>query len=131
MNYPIKDPTAYVRLWQNLLMWQEWEQRRILYPHKVRTRYILPWDISTSGESRFRQNDHSKKEKNQIREDWREHKSFAKDQSKNRAWCNCGRYLKAKGNRQARRWVRKMIHHERWDEIYYHQDMFVSSWDAC
>lgn len=71
------------------------------------------------------------KEADQVSVDWRSRKGFAKDQSKHRTWCKCRRYLKQRGNREHRRWVSKMIHHERWDEIYWHQDMFVSSWDAC
>jgi len=84
------------------------------------------------GKSKFKQNGSYKpKEKNTNKEDWRRRKGFAKDQSKHRTWCKCRKYLKSKGNRQDRRWVKQMIHHEKYDEIYYHQDMFVSSWDAC
>jgi hypothetical protein len=39
--------------------------------------------------------------------------------------------LKQQGNRQHRRWAKKLIHTERFDDIYWHQDMFVSAWDAC
>jgi hypothetical protein len=27
--------------------------------------------------------------------------------------------------------MRKLIHSEKYDHLYWHQDMFVSSWDAC
>jgi hypothetical protein len=85
-----------------------------------------------AGVSKFRQDgSYRKKDKDHVKDDWRERKGFAKDQSKHRTWCKCRRYLKDRGNREERRWVRKMIHHERFDEIYHHQDMFVSSWDAC
>lgn len=85
-----------------------------------------------AGKSKFRQNgSYSKKEKNDSERDWRAEKGFSKDQSKHRTWCKCGRYLKEVGNRKNRRWSKQMIHHERFDEIYYHQDRFVSSWDAC
>lgn len=84
------------------------------------------------GVSKFRQDgSYEKKTKNSSKEDWRKRKGFSKDQSKHRTWCKCGRYLKEVGNRKNRRWSKQMIHHERFDELHYHQDMFVSSWDAC
>lgn len=98
--------------------------------------YFEKWlkrqDQRHSGKSKFRQNgSYSKKEKDSNRDDWRERKGFSKDQSKHRTWCKCGRYLKSQGNRLERRYVKRQIHHEKYDEIYYHQDMWVSSWDAC
>lgn len=85
-----------------------------------------------SGKSKFKQDgSYLPKEADSNRDDWRLKKGFQKDQAKHRTWCKCRRYLKQRGNREHRRWVSKMIHHERWDEIYWHQDMFVSSWDAC
>lgn len=98
--------------------------------------YYQAWlnriDQRHSGKSKFRQNgSYSKKEQNQNKTDWREHKGFTKDQSKHRTWCKCGRYLKQEGNRLDRRHVKRLLHREQYDEIYYHQDMWVSSWDAC
>lgn len=85
-----------------------------------------------SGKSKFKQDgSYLPKEADQVSVDWRSRKGFAKDQSKHRTWCKCRRYLKLKGNRQNRRWTRKMIHSEKYDQLYFHQDMFVSSWDAC
>lgn len=85
-----------------------------------------------SGKSKFRQDGtYVPKEPNHTKNDWRIRKGFAKDQSKHRTWCKCGRYLKSWGNRQNRRHAKRLIHHGRFDELFYHQDMFVSSWDAC
>ena len=85
-----------------------------------------------SGKSKFKQDGSClPKECDYIKDDWRLKKGFTKDQSKHRTWCKCGRELKESGNRRHRRWVRKMIHSEQYDSIYWHQDMFVSSWDAC
>ncbi len=84
-----------------------------------------------SGVSGFQQDgSYHKKEKDNNKTDWRERKGFAKDQSKHRQFCKL-RYLKDWGNRRNRRWERKMIHAEKFDEIYFNQDMFVSCWDAC
>ena len=95
-----------------------------MFSHGIYQRY--------AGKSKFRQDgSYEKKSKDQNRDDWRGRKGFTKDQSKHRTWCKCGRYLKSEGNRANRRWSKQMIHHERFDELYYHQDMFVSSWDAC
>lgn len=85
-----------------------------------------------SGKNRFVQDgSYSPKTKNQSKADWRRRKGFQRDQAKSEAFCNCGRYLKEIGNRCNRRWVKQMIHHGKYDQIYWHQDMFVSSWDAC
>lgn len=85
-----------------------------------------------NGKSKFRQDgSYRPKSKNTNKTEWRARKGFAKDQGKTEAFCNCGRYLKAYGNRQNRRWSKRMIHTEKFDQLYYHQDMFVSSWDAC
>ncbi len=85
-----------------------------------------------AGVSKFRQDGSYKtKSKNQVNLDWRETKGFTKDQSKHRTWCKCGRNLKQNGNRRNRRWSKRMIHTEQYDQLYFHQDMFVSSWDAC
>ena len=84
-----------------------------------------------AGKSKFRQDGSYKtKSKNQCDSDWREAKGFTKDQSKHRTWCKMT-YLKSWGNRRDRRWSRKMIHEEKFDQLYFHQDMFVSCWDAC
>lgn len=104
------------------------EEIGYLYPHlrpprKLRYRrgrwgdrkpYLRRWDISTSGESRFVQEGYETKEIDQSREDWRERKGFAKDQSKHRTWCKCRRHLKTRDHRERRRWERAMIHAERW-----------------
>jgi hypothetical protein len=97
----------------------------------TRTPWLPKWDISTSGESRFVQNGYETKETDQAAADWRERKGFAKDQAKHRTWCKCRRYLKTRDHRERRRYEKAMIKAERWDEIFHHQDMFVSSWDAC
>lgn len=98
--------------------------------------YFEAWlnriDQRHSGKSKFRQDGtYSQKDKNQDRQDWRIRKGFSKDQSKHRTWRKCGKYLKEEGNRKDRRHVRNLIHREKFDQIYYHQDMWVSSWDAC
>lgn len=85
-----------------------------------------------SGKSKFRQDgSYTPKTIDQSKVDWRDRKGFTKDQSKHRTWCKCGRILKSWGNRQNRRHCKKLIHSGKWDQLYYHQDMFVSSWDAC
>jgi len=159
MSYILPDARESYRHWweqQTYWMlrprpWQRYisvaEEIGYLYPHlrplrRNRRRgrcgtqkpYLRPWDISTSGESRFVQSGYAKKETDdaeQAREDWRERKGFARDQSKHRTWCKCRRYLKTRDHRERRRRDRALIHAERYDEIYYHKDMFVSSWDAC
>lgn len=85
-----------------------------------------------NGASRFIQDGtYLPKHTNHNKAEWRARKGFAKDQGKTEAFCNCGKWLKAQGNQANRRWARKMIHVEKYDQLYYHQDMFVSSWDAC
>lgn len=85
-----------------------------------------------SGKSKFRQDGSYRiKTRNQNKEDWRARKGFQKDQARSEAFCNCGRYLKGIGNRQNRRWAKMMLKAGKADQVYYHQDMFVSSWDAC
>lgn len=89
-------------------------------------------DQSNSGVSKFVQDgSYLPKTKDQNKQDWRVRKGFSKDQSKHRTWCKCGRELKQFGNRQHRRWVKKLIKAGKYDHIYWHQDMFISSWDAC
>lgn len=84
------------------------------------------------GKSKFRQDgSYISKEIDHIKEDWRERKGFAKDQSKHRTWCKCRRYHKQLGNRKNRRNTNQLIYHGRYDEIYYNQDMYVSMWDVC
>lgn len=85
-----------------------------------------------SGKSKFRQNgNYLPKVPNQNSIEWRRRKGFSKDQSKGEAWCKCQRWLKTLGSRNHRRWSKRLIHMEQYDDLYYHQDMFVSSWDAC
>jgi hypothetical protein len=84
------------------------------------------------GRSKFKQDGSYKtKDFDSTRDDWRDRKGFTRDQGKHRTWCKCGRLLKTWGNRQNRRWAAKLIKSEKYDNIYFHQDMFVSSWDAC
>lgn len=88
--------------------------------------------LSHQGLSKFRQDgSYEKKESDHIENDWRTRKGFSKDQSKHRTWCKCRRYLKTVDHRSRRCYERTMINNDRWDEMYDHQDMFVSSWDAC
>ncbi len=95
-------------------------------------RWIRPWDISTSGESSFRQNGYKKKvidEREQARRDWRERKGFARDQAKGRCWCKC-KLNDAKAGRRA--WERDMIRKGRWEDLdSYDKNMFTDAWDCC
>lgn len=85
-----------------------------------------------SGKSKFRQDgSYGLKTIDQNRIDWRRRKGFTKDQSKGDQFCKCGVYLKQEGNRLDRRHVKRLIQADRFDEIFYHQDQWVSSWDAC
>jgi hypothetical protein len=108
---------------------------RVPYRHRPLTRgWMRKWDISTSGESRFVQAGYAKKEISDVeqsRRDWRERKGFKRDRAKRRHWCSCGRYVKQVDHRSRRAYEREMIDAQRWDEMYDHQDMFVSSWDCC
>lgn len=88
--------------------------------------------IRHAGLSKFRQDgSYQPKIINQCDVDWRDSKGFTQDQSKHRTWCKCRRFLKQEGNRRNRRWSRSLIHCEKYDQLFFHQDMFVSSWDAC
>jgi hypothetical protein len=96
--------------------------------------FTRPWSLSTSGESSFRQEGITKKaitEDQQAKIDWRKRKGFAKDHSKHRTWCKCRRYLKTQDHRLRRRSDKRLIRAGKFDEIYHHKEMFVSSWDAC
>jgi hypothetical protein len=110
-----------------------WKKSR--YRSSYRGHYVRPWDISTSGESGFRQDGYHRKdidEKERSRRDWRERKGFRRDKARSRRhWCSCGRYVKDVDHHSRRAYERQMIHTEDWDNFVDHQDMFVSNWDCC
>lgn len=103
---------------------------QILYPHlfprakRKRYRYcrqdgrrLAPWDISTSGESRFVQSGYAKKERDDA---WREHKQFKRDKAKrkqHRRYDHAGPYGKRMVHRARRQQERELIKHEKWDEL--------------
>ena len=118
---------------------------QILYPHLfekrrrrkhykyTRTPWIRPWDISTSGESRFVQSGYAKKEPDQCKADWREHKQFERDKAKRKQHRRCdhaGRWGKRMVHRARRQWERECIEKERFDEITQGvQDLVRVWWD--
>ena len=82
-------------------------------------RWVRPWTLSTSGESRFRQNGYVKKEPNQTRTDWRQRKGFARDQAKiqgNRR-DGCPPWLKRQCNKDYRRFQRDLIQKGQFEKI--------------
>lgn len=109
-------------------------KRRRRYSWSNRGRFIPKWNVATSGESSFRQAGYETKvvdESEQSRRDWRDRKGFTRDKSKGCRFCGCGRHVKDTDHRTRRAYERQMIKTGRWDEMYDHQDMFVSSWDCC
>jgi hypothetical protein len=81
-------------------------------------RWMAPWDISTSGESRFVQNGYPRKTKNQVREDWRAHKQFTRDKAKYERRSGCPPWLKRQCNQDYRAWVRNCIKRGDYDKIH-------------
>ncbi len=112
--------------------------KRVKYVRTPRTPYVRRWDISTSGESSFRQNGYEKKvlsEKEQSRRDWREKKGFNRDRRKGSCWCKCNLTDSRRGHRA---WVRNQLqdtvnhNSDAWEELMeYDKDMFTSGWDCC
>jgi hypothetical protein len=91
---------------------------------KYGRRWIRPWDVSTSGESSFRQNGYDKKEKDQIREDWRERKQFKRDKAKRYQRRSCPKWLKRQCNKDYRAWQKKLLAHDRDEEICWRKDFY-------
>ena len=93
--------------------------------------YVIHQRLRHTGLSSFRQNgNYLPKEKNQVKKDWRDFKQF-KQAKKFGNWCQMRVYLKNYGNRRERRWAKKQIKAQRYDNIWFKQDHFVSRWDAC
>jgi hypothetical protein len=86
----------------------EKRQRRRRTKWGYGNRYIRPWDISTSGESSFRQNGYEPKTKDQVKEDWRELKGFTRDKAK-RDRRGCPRWIKRQCNKDYRQFERRCI----------------------
>ncbi len=150
---------SYVHWWTQQLYWvnaaYRWDEFRsaaddigYLYPHLRKPRrwrrrnhgssvrrWIKPWDVSTSGESSFRQSGFEKKtisDEEQARRDWREKKGFKRDRAKpgNHRYCNAGWYGKRQVHRARRQHEREMIKHERFDELTQNvQDVTRQWWD--
>ena len=100
--------------------------------------WIRPWDISTSGESRFIQHGIEKKTEpvsdqyqvnhDQARKEWRQKKGFSRDQGKGKHYCNCC-LNDARAGRRA--WERDMIRKGKWDEMDDNKDLFTNGWECC
>lgn len=118
-----------------------WKDRHTIYRTEKR---IRKWNISTSGESAFRQNGTYKEkqinEKEQSRRDWRKRKGFQRDQAKGRCFCKCKITDTQAGHRAwARDLIKKGIIHndtyfmEEYAErlLSYNKDQFTSRWDCC
>lgn len=110
---------------------QRRRKRRRNHGSSVR-RWIKPWDISTSGESRFRQGGYEPKPEN-PKEAWREHKQISRDKAKRegrRRYSNAGWYGKRIVHRSRRQHERECIAAGRYDEISQGvQDIVRCWWD--
>lgn len=131
----LSEQEEYNRLW------------RLARAHRPRRKYIKSphvqklraWDVSTSGESTFRQSGVLPKtisEKECNRRSWREHKGFQRDNAKrNGHFCVCKITDAREGHRA---WVRNVLRDtlvsdpNAWEELLeYDKDMFTSGWDCC
>ena len=148
---------SYVHWWTQQLYWVEqayrWDKFRsaaddigYLYPHlakprKKRRRYtrwgidarwIRPWDISTSGESSFRQDGYELKVESTDAA-WREHKQFKRDKAKrkqHRRYDHAGPWGKRMVHHKRRRHERHAIKSGRWEDITSGvQDIVRCWWD--
>jgi hypothetical protein len=93
---------------------------RVPYRYKHTRGWIRPWDISTSGESSFRQNGYDGKEideEAQSSADWRERKHFKKDKSKRYKRRSCPKWVKRQCNKEYRAWQRDLIQRDKFEEI--------------
>ena len=126
---------SYRHWWEQQLYWVEaayrWDKFRsaaddigYLYPHLRKTkrrrrrnhgssvrRWVRPWDVSTSGESRFVQSGYAKKEQSDHArscQDWREKKGIKRDKAK-RDRRGCPVWIKRQCNKDYRQWERRMI----------------------
>jgi len=135
---------SYRHWWEQQLYWvlaaYRWDKFRsvaddigYLYPHLSRPRkrrrytrwgsrtpWIRPWDVSTSGESSFRQAGYQPKIINESKQsslDWREHKQFKRDKAKRDRHRGCPAWLKHQCNKDYRQFQRRLIEAERFDEI--------------
>lgn len=131
----LAEQEVYRQIW-----WAKFQARwRTRTPYVRPKRFIRPWDISTSGESSFRQNGYEEKvvdEREQARRDWRERKGFRRDKAKRGGcWCKCNLTDSRKGHRAWQRNVlRKTVSEDpnAWEELMeYDKDMFTSGWDCC
>lgn len=77
-----------------------------------------------SRENHFVQKGFPKKTKNQNREDWRKHKGFAKDQAEAEDRFGCPPWVKARCNRDYRRWANMLLKKGRYDEICWRRDFY-------
>ena len=81
-------------------------------------------------QSDFRKSQHfiqhgiEKKEIDQLKADWREHKGFQRDRIKARHQYRNTKWARKQMNKEARQAARQMIHHERWDRISKKDDPF-------
>lgn len=134
---------SYVHWWSQQLYWVEqayrWDKFRsaaddigYLYPHlrpqRRRRRYnhgssvrrwIKPWDISTSGESSFRQDGYEAKvQSDHARscQDWRKHKGFKRDKAK-RDRRGCPVWIKRQCNKDYRQFERECIDRGHYDKL--------------
>jgi hypothetical protein len=139
----LAEQEEYLRLRQ-----ERWNKRHPkLKKHYVPApRRLRRWDVSTSGESTFRQNGYTKKETNTVKQDWRERKGFRRDQAKGRCFCKCKITDTREGHR---RWQRDLLHKMIGMEVQafndevdffdkelselasYDKDSFTSRWDCC
>lgn len=136
MNYIHESARAsYRHWWEQQTRWVWWyedhskhfgynREIQTLYPHlsppRVRrkrtrwgagNRWIRPWDVSTSGESRFVQSGYAKKDKtkDQVKEDWRELKGFARDKAKRHRKRSCPKWIKRQCNKDYRQFERREL----------------------
>ena len=58
-----------------------------------------------------------KTDRDQARQDWREHKQFKRDQAKRQDRHGCPPWLKRQCNKDYRQWVRKLIESQEYDKI--------------
>lgn len=135
MPYILSDARAsYVHWWKRQIdtyaLWMAYRHLNIPELHYVpripRRRYvwgrgadrwIRPWDISTSGESRFVQNGYAKKEADSVKSDWRQRKGFALDQAKKEDRRGCPSWLKRQCNKDYRRWQKDLIQKGQFEKL--------------
>lgn len=108
---------------------RRWGYNREAAKHNERIRYrrrwIAPWRISTSGESRFVQHGIKKKELSeteQSRREWKENKQFNRDRLKhNGHWWSGSRRRKwecTQQNREDRRSTKRLLQNEEYDKLF-------------